>query len=799
MDGCISEILPLYLLPIRSPKTLKIMRSSLLFSSLLLILVAGSLRAQTSLVERTTLSDLVIEGTVIASESFWNEEHTAIFTHNTVEVSKLFKGEISSTGTIELITNGGTVEDQFQLVTHSFQVSKGEEGIFFLHHDDQTGISHAYRTKNISGPFVRYAETKTGFRAVDRFGSYYELLRDLYDPILSTDHTELQSIRPNSLETNIESWLNQTLEIRNDGDPLIHFAFDNVELVDDEHVEFDIVVKTTEEGIRFAETDLYLSYTVDAFGENIVANEKIEAWKETIIEGQTYTMALNDENPDVVRLLVDHGFEPDSLYSLSQFFQKFVHVRLDIETIWQLASLSFDDLTVADQTIFYDPETQTYFGFDKIAVSDPVFPFLQPSISSITPEGVPAGTGQEITILGSNFGDFNSDNDTFDPSLCSTCRVKFRDGDVAGPEDVFTKPSDIVSWKMNEIRLMIPAATEIQFFRPASSGKVYVENQQGQSNKVEIFIPYSTLSFRTPSDGEIPFALIKTHPSGNVFSIDKDLFPSLRDLFLQGMQSWCSKTSIAWSVSSVDNQDYQVDGNDFINAVVPGNPSTNDNAVGSLVITGHFDNCEGQQSSQQTIYFDDIDIILKQSVYTSSENAKWLNVIKHELGHAHMLNHSRKLPTNTSGSQHIMFPNLYNFSDLELNISNSDSEGGNSLFSRSATLLTLDPNCNFVIPIEQDQTICGSTTSTSNLSNESVDLNIYPNPGYLGYLIFEHSHLESLDVTIHSSLGITVLNDLVPPNHIWEFDISKLQKGIYYIKYRDISSNVYGIEKVVVQ
>ena len=37
---------------------------------------------------------LIAEGKVIEKKSFWNNEHTMIYTANTIEVYKLFKGNL---------------------------------------------------------------------------------------------------------------------------------------------------------------------------------------------------------------------------------------------------------------------------------------------------------------------------------------------------------------------------------------------------------------------------------------------------------------------------------------------------------------------------------------------------------------------------------------------------------------------------------------------------------------------------------------------------------------------------------
>lgn len=82
--------------------------------------------------EKVTNATLIIEGKVIARQSFWNDAHTLIFTAHTVELYKSFKGEAPS-GTIEVLTQGGIVGNDAVAVSDLAQLSIGDQGIFFLY------------------------------------------------------------------------------------------------------------------------------------------------------------------------------------------------------------------------------------------------------------------------------------------------------------------------------------------------------------------------------------------------------------------------------------------------------------------------------------------------------------------------------------------------------------------------------------------------------------------------------------------------------------------------------------------
>ena len=84
-----------------------------------------------SLQKTISISDLIIEGTVLEKQSFWDAGHQNIYTSNTILVHKLFNGTLSEKR-IELITEGGTVGMKMHRSDPSLQVKKGEMGIFLL-------------------------------------------------------------------------------------------------------------------------------------------------------------------------------------------------------------------------------------------------------------------------------------------------------------------------------------------------------------------------------------------------------------------------------------------------------------------------------------------------------------------------------------------------------------------------------------------------------------------------------------------------------------------------------------------
>jgi len=85
-----------------------------------------------SLDEKVEQSTLVVEGKVIDKQSFWNPAHTMIFTANTIQLYKVFKG-VAQSSTIEVLTVGGSVGNQSVEASELLTLQKDEVGIFFCY------------------------------------------------------------------------------------------------------------------------------------------------------------------------------------------------------------------------------------------------------------------------------------------------------------------------------------------------------------------------------------------------------------------------------------------------------------------------------------------------------------------------------------------------------------------------------------------------------------------------------------------------------------------------------------------
>lgn len=91
--------------------------------------------------ERAQQSALVVEAEVLDARSFWDAGHGRLFTRHRLRVFSLLKGQPTDTTGLTLITEGGRLGLDQQILTNTLRLSPGQQGIFFLTSAPWTGLS----------------------------------------------------------------------------------------------------------------------------------------------------------------------------------------------------------------------------------------------------------------------------------------------------------------------------------------------------------------------------------------------------------------------------------------------------------------------------------------------------------------------------------------------------------------------------------------------------------------------------------------------------------------------------------
>jgi hypothetical protein len=760
-----------------------------------------------SISERTETSDVIVEGRIVAQNSFWDNDHNSIYTENQIEVFKSFKG--TDRDTISIVSRGGIVNDQFQIVSHAIEFQLSEEGLFFCKNFSVPNLStsETLMLNDING-FVKYRYGRERFQATDRFTTYNNLKTEIYQQITQQTTSEYIVKKKNSLEKNIEAWLEETLTVVSNTDILIEFTFDNINLIGTDEVEFDIMAKSNQENIKFAASDVYISYSTDAFGNSVVVNDKIEATKETVIENDVYTLELTDEAADVVKFLVNAGLEPDQLYPLAQIAEKFLHIRLDIENVYELASLSFEDFLMANQSFFYDEETGEFVGFDKIAVENPIFPFLMPGISSFSPNPITAGTSSELTIIGTNFGDTKG-------------KVRFPNADDGGLSFMEADDAD-VTWSDTEIIVKVPSvrAGVGQQGNPAGSGIFQIQTapsptfpngEIAQNNPplLPLDIRYAVANFRSTPAGVRPHMAELNGMDGYTLHLGVSLAnePNATSIVEQSLCDWNMVTGVNWILDATPIQVPVANGEDEINTIFLGGEG---NFVGSTAGATAFTTITGMVCQNGTpdppTYIKDVDIVLRADPSNISPLLGWhfdentnpnlfdfdfYSVIKHELGHAHNLKHA--IPDNK-----LMYWQLL-AGNTQRDFNPEDINGGNDVLDAAVAL-----NQGFCAfdPMTRSNTLCLNSVHDAGVQKENFL--IFPNPVFGNSLnvniLNNSSPIKKFE--LWNTIGEKNLDFSIEQgsnnNNTYQLNIpSRISSGVYLLHALDEYGNIIFSGKVI--
>lgn len=150
----------------------------------------------------------IFEGKVKSKTCFWNAQHTLIFTSNTIEVYKVFKGGITASQ-VEVITEGGIVGDKMHSVEPSLVLTLGDIGIFTagisvvndpLSATDKNSVFQCYGSlqgffkydmfeKSATVPFKRYNDIQN-----DLYMAIENIIGNTYNTIASFDVNRRESI-----------------------------------------------------------------------------------------------------------------------------------------------------------------------------------------------------------------------------------------------------------------------------------------------------------------------------------------------------------------------------------------------------------------------------------------------------------------------------------------------------------------------------------------------------------------------------------------------------------------------------
>jgi hypothetical protein len=127
-----------------------------------LVALAVTAAVATQVIQRTPQelaeeSALIVDGTVTGVRSYWNADHSKIFTEASVSVGSTYKGRGGST--VRVVQPGGVVGNVRMTAHGALSWSRGEEVLLFL----EPSVPGAFQVAGFSqGKYVVERDSRTG-------------------------------------------------------------------------------------------------------------------------------------------------------------------------------------------------------------------------------------------------------------------------------------------------------------------------------------------------------------------------------------------------------------------------------------------------------------------------------------------------------------------------------------------------------------------------------------------------------------------------------------------------------------
>lgn len=155
----------------------------------------SSLLSPVSLKEKCMYATTIIHGEIVATETTWDKDHNNIYTIATIQVYESIKG--NTTETLQIATQGGTVENRIQINSNTPEFRTGNEGVFFLKPATVT-FSNATNTFKLATAIQGFIKLdKTNGKLYSVFDQYSSL-SNLKNKITTntSENWELIKLRP---------------------------------------------------------------------------------------------------------------------------------------------------------------------------------------------------------------------------------------------------------------------------------------------------------------------------------------------------------------------------------------------------------------------------------------------------------------------------------------------------------------------------------------------------------------------------------------------------------------------------
>ena len=430
----------------------------IIFSSISGLAIAQSKAPSEALLRSLENAAVVIEGTVNSYETCRYNGKGNMVTDHQIAIENVIKGDITET-IITVSTFGGVIDGIVQSSSHAVNLEAGTSGIFLLTPSiELNGTYSLYRGNEGKITRLKNDDNYTAIQwgTIDRYSSWRQLRESIW-AALGNDC----SIKPLTfLET--ESFTD---------DKEMCIKLDNpVPDFEDMTVKFDVLAKSNVQGLKFGRADIVIDYPTGNLGDWVVQQEKIEAEKSDITDGDAYSIEVTDKTEDQISLAIESDCQgSDPHYVLDTVYEKLAVVTVDVQEWGDLGEMSINSFAVDGEAEYVLPnsfqsQTPGCAPFDDLCGdADGDFDF---QTCTILPSNdlVNAGIQESIEFFGSGFGN---------PSGAKIFIPNANSGGLTWIEIDAENPKFVNSWSPASVNLNVlnVMAGNVTTPLPAGSGR----------------------------------------------------------------------------------------------------------------------------------------------------------------------------------------------------------------------------------------------------------------------------------------------------------------------------------------
>lgn len=496
---------------------------------------------------------------------------------------------------------------------------------------------------------------------------------------------------------------------------------------------------------KYSDGYLYINYNELGFGSDVITNGALSFQQQDLIgDTNVYKVYKEDFNQNTFSLLIYNlSYDPNHYSELGTTPRKLGRLIFNVINCAENKNLHFDQITVTSIHSHFTGILPFPWEYYSPVIADDeetgsICDCKKPKITSFSPQSIHGGVGEILTITGQDFGTFTSSS-----------TVLFKNGDATGPSEIEAGINDlnwdnVIHWTDTEIKIKVPGCDKFKgSSRPPSTGKFRIKNrcEVSEESGTKLDIPYSIFNYRGTVNGEV--TRIGLQPNTICFSFSNQVPFWVRQQFVIAVSDWCSQTGISFKIGPTITKNTPSGALDNINLV-----SFESGSGGGMLSSSFYfesSNC-----------FSEIDFVVQTTLTspTTADEENMRELIKHELGHAHMLNHAK-------GFGQLMHPS----GNAGGNITTNDKDGANLIFAASTVCGGIGKGG------------CGGTCTVSTHEENPANIQISPNPASIILnLISNEESIYQVDIINNQGITLKTFINLKAEN---ELNISDIPAGSY--------------------